>query len=80
MCIRDSERMTHAFVRGLWRREDETNPMILSKACHDLDLMVWLSGRHCLEMCIRDRYWDMLIIQLLMEKLKSGVCFGFCGI
>ena len=33
--------MTHAFVRGVWRREDETNPMILSKACHDLDLMVW---------------------------------------
>lgn len=44
------ERMTHAFVRGLWRRTDETNPMILSKACHDLDLMVWLTGRKCLEM------------------------------
>lgn len=43
------ERMTHAFVRGLWRRTDETNPMILSKACHDLDLMVWLTGRKCLE-------------------------------
>lgn len=43
------ERMTHAFVRGLWRRTEETNPMILSKACHDLDLMVWLTGRKCLE-------------------------------
>lgn len=43
------ERMTHAFVRGLWRRAEETNPMILSKACHDLDLMVWLTGRKCLE-------------------------------
>lgn len=43
------ERMTHAFVRGLWRRKDETNPMILSKACHDLDLIVWLTGRKCLE-------------------------------
>lgn len=43
------ERMTHAFVRGLWRRESETNPMILSKACHDLDLLVWLSGRKCLQ-------------------------------
>lgn len=41
------ERMTHAFVRGLWRREDETNPMILSKACHDLDWIVWLTGRKC---------------------------------
>ena len=43
------ERMTHAFVRGLWRRTEETNPMILSKACHDLDLMVWLTGRKCLD-------------------------------
>lgn len=41
------ERMTHAFVRGLWRKESETNPMILSKACHDLDLLVWLTGRKC---------------------------------
>lgn len=43
------ERMTHAFVRGLWRKEGETNPMILSKACHDLDLLVWLTGKKCLE-------------------------------
>ncbi|WP_227462032.1 Gfo/Idh/MocA family protein [Culturomica massiliensis] len=43
------ERMTHAFVRGLWRREEETNPMILSKACHDLDLLVWLTGKKCRE-------------------------------
>lgn len=41
------ERMTHAFVRGLWRREEETNPMILSKSCHDLDLLVWLTGLKC---------------------------------
>ena len=41
------ERMTHAFVRGLWRREEETNPLILSKACHDLDWIVWLTGRTC---------------------------------
>lgn len=43
------ERMTHSFVRGLWRKEHESNPMILSKACHDLDLLVWLTGRNCLQ-------------------------------
>lgn len=29
----------HAYVRGPWRREDESNPMLLAKSCHDLD---WL--------------------------------------
>jgi predicted dehydrogenase len=41
------ERMTHSFVRGLWRKERESNPILLSKACHDLDLIVWLTGRKC---------------------------------
>lgn len=34
----------HSFVRGNWRRADESAPMILAKACHDLDLVVWLAG------------------------------------
>lgn len=41
------ERMAHSFVRGLWRREGEANPMILAKACHDLDLLVWWTGKRC---------------------------------
>jgi predicted dehydrogenase len=39
--------MGHSFVRGNWRRKDESTPMILAKCCHDLDIMVWNIGREC---------------------------------
>ena len=38
------DRAAHSYVRGIWRREDTSNPMILSKCCHDLDFLVWLTG------------------------------------
>lgn len=36
--------MAHAFVRGNFRNEKETSPMILQKCCHDADLLVYLTG------------------------------------
>ena len=32
----------HSYVRGSWRRRDETAPIILTKCSHDLDLLAWL--------------------------------------
>lgn len=38
---------SHSFVRGDWRRKDESTPMILAKCCHDLDIAVFLADSQC---------------------------------
>lgn len=38
------DRMSHTFVRGFWSRADESSPIIVSKASHDIDLLYWLIG------------------------------------
>ncbi|WP_195574661.1 Gfo/Idh/MocA family protein [Paenibacillus sp. 1001270B_150601_E10] len=39
--------MAHSYVRGHWNRSEESSPLILSKSCHDLDLIAWLMGQDC---------------------------------
>ena len=41
------DRMTHAFVRGIWNKVSASNPLILSKTCHDRDLICWLANARC---------------------------------
>jgi len=33
----------HSYVRGNWRNEAESSPMILAKSCHDMDIMRWIA-------------------------------------
>ena len=37
----------HSFVRGHWSVNSKSSPMILSKCCHDTDIVHWLAGRSC---------------------------------
>ncbi|MEN8156626.1 MAG: Gfo/Idh/MocA family oxidoreductase [Bacteroidota bacterium] len=39
--------MAHSFVRGNWRNKELSNSMILSKSCHDTDILRWIVGKPC---------------------------------
>ena len=40
----------HSYVRGNWRRLDQSSPMILARSCHDFDILLWLTGNTCIEL------------------------------
>jgi predicted dehydrogenase len=53
VCIQHSENlswhhMAHSFVRGFFKN-DRLTPMLLAKSCHDLDLLVHLTGRRAVK-------------------------------
>lgn len=35
----------HSYVRGNWGNTEKSSFMLLTKCCHDLDLLVWLMGK-----------------------------------
>ncbi len=43
----DPWHQAHSFVRGHWSVVSQSSPMILSKCCHDTDIIHWLAGRRC---------------------------------
>ena len=52
VCIQHTENIgfwhfAHSYVRGNWRSQATSSPMILAKASHDLDIMRWLADAPC---------------------------------
>lgn len=41
------DRSLHGYVRGLWRKEKDSNPMLIAKCCHDIDWLLWLTKTPC---------------------------------
>ena len=39
----------HSFVRGNWHNQAASSPMILAKCSHDMDILLWLTGKKCLK-------------------------------
>ena len=42
--------IAHSFVRGNWRNDTLSSPIIMQKSCHDLDILLWLTGKQALRL------------------------------
>jgi len=40
---------SHSYVRGNWGNSNKSSPMLLAKCCHDIDWLLWITGKKCLK-------------------------------
>lgn len=40
---------SHSYVRGNWNNSDKSTPAVISKSCHDLDIIRWIVDKPCKE-------------------------------
>ncbi len=38
------DRMLHTYVRGFWNKASASTPSFISKCCHDVDMLLWVTG------------------------------------
>ncbi len=38
----------HSYVRGNWGNSEKSSPILLAKCCHDVDILLYLTGKKCL--------------------------------
>lgn len=43
----EQEHMSHSYVRGNWGNTSNSTPILLSKSCHDLDILRWIMAKPC---------------------------------
>lgn len=68
----------HSFVRGNWRRADETSPMILAKCCHDMDILIWLMDKKCTKV---SSFGDLSFFKKdKAPKGSTAMCLGGCAV
>lgn len=41
------EKFVHKFVRGSWRLDNDTGPLLLTNSCYDLDMLEFLTNSKC---------------------------------
>lgn len=66
--------MAHSFVRGNWRNQVGSSFMLLSKSCHDIDLLRYFTGRRCRRV---QSFGSLLHFQREMKPKEAGKAL-FC--
>ena len=85
----------HSYIRGNWKNSNETSPLVLAKSCHDMDILLWLTGKRCkyissfgsLSHMIEENFQDNLLKAYLYavdsnqtnENLKKAITTGPYG-
>ncbi|MEG1426791.1 MAG: Gfo/Idh/MocA family oxidoreductase [Oscillospiraceae bacterium] len=66
----------HSFVRGNWGNSKTASPMILQKCCHDMDILLWLTGKTCESVSSFGNTY--LFKKEMAPKGATSYCMGGC--